>query len=124
MCVGQGRTLRGCGGGGCETPQFFDKPSVKIKMVSKMVIIFDNYTLVGKITVIIISSYKDTLVGSKILVSKMEMIIISFYKVSLVLKCIRNILIMVSATLLWSVTYFARLNGNTYYQFLQKLVGR
>ena len=42
-----GRTLRGA-----TPPHFFDKPSVKIE-------------LVGKITVIIISFDKDTLVGSR-----------------------------------------------------------
>ena len=51
------------GGGGCDT-HFFDKPSVKIKMVGKIVIIFDNYTLDGKIAAIIISFDKDTLVCS------------------------------------------------------------
>ena len=54
-------------------PHYFDKPSVKIKIVGKM-IIFDKDSLVGKITVIIISFDKDTLVG------KMETIITSFEK--------------------------------------------
>ena len=81
--------------GGATPHHFFDKPSVKIKMVGKMVIIFNNYTLDGKITVIIISFAKDTLVGSKTeiiftifnkntLVGKMEIIIVRFDTVSLV----------------------------------------
>ena len=48
-------------------------------MVGKIVIIFDNYTLVGKITVIMISFDKDTLT-----VSKTEIIFISFDKNTLV----------------------------------------
>ena len=74
--------------------------------------------------IIFISSYKDNLVGSKILAGKMEMIIISFDKVSLVVKMHSAIfLVMGLATLLWSVTYFGWLNENAYNQFLQKLVG-
>ena len=64
-------------------------------MVGKMFIIFNNYTLVGKITVILVSFAKDTLVGSKTeliftsfnkktLVGKMDIIIIRFDTVSLV----------------------------------------
>ena len=63
-------------GGGFDTPpHFFDKPSVKIKMVGEMVIISNNYMLVSKIAVIIISFDKDALVGRKT-----EMIFISFEK--------------------------------------------
>ena len=78
-------------------PYFFHKPSIKIKMVGKIAIIFNNYTLVGKITVIIISFDKDTLVGSKTeisftsfsknnLVVTMKIIIVRFGTVSLVCK--------------------------------------
>ena len=44
-----GAYLAGGGGGGFDTPpHFFDKPSVKIKMVGEMVIISNNYMLVSK----------------------------------------------------------------------------
>ena len=83
-----------------------------------------NISSVDKRNKNFISSYKD-LVGINILFGRMEMIIIGFYKVSLVVKMhSATFLIMVSVTLLWSVVNFGRLNGNTYYQFLQKLVGQ
>ena len=64
-----------------------------------------NISSIDKMKLIFISSYKDTLVGSKYLVGKMEMIIISFYNVSLVVKMDSAIfLMMVSVTLHWSVT--------------------
>ena len=86
---------------------------------------FGNISSVDKMKIIFISSYQDTLVGIKSLVGKMEMIIISFDKVSLVVKMHSAIfLVMVLATILWSVTYFGRLNENAYYQLLQKLVCR
>ena len=78
---------------------------------------FGNISSVDKIKKIVIGSYIDTLVGSNSLVGKMEKIIISFNIVSLVVK-------KVSATLLWPVIYFCRLNGNMYFQYQQKLVGR
>ena len=61
-------------------------------MVGKMVIIFNNYTLVGKIAVIIISFAKDTLVGGKAEIiftsfnknSLMEIIIVRFDTVSII----------------------------------------
>ena len=67
---------------------------------------YGNIASVYKMKIIFISSYKDTLIGSKILVGKMEMIIISFFKVSLVIKMHSAIfLIMLSATFLWSVKW-------------------
>ena len=54
----EGRTFRGLKG---TAPPPFDKPSVKIKMVGKMIIIVDKDTLVSKIILIIISSYKVSL---------------------------------------------------------------
>ena len=81
------------GGGGATPSHFFDKPSVKIRMVGKIVIICNNYKLVVKIAVIIISFDKDALVSSKTeiifisfnkntFVGKMEIIITSFEKIT------------------------------------------
>ena len=93
-----GAYLGGGGVGGMRhpPPHFFDKPSVKIKMVGKMVIISNNYMLVGKIAVIFISFDKDALVGSK-----SEMIFISFNKNTLVDK--RETIITSFEKYTWSV---------------------
>ena len=76
----QGVPCGGMGGGGATSPHLFEKPSVKIKMVGKIFIIFNNYTLVGKIAVMIISFDIDALVGN----GKTEIIFISFNKSTLV----------------------------------------
>ena len=76
-------------------------------MVGKMVIIFDNYALVGEITVVIISFDKGTLVGSQT-----EIIFTSFNKTLWSVKWKQ--LLSDSTQFLWSVNcrnYYGS-NGN------------
>ena len=66
---------------------------------------YGNISSVDKMKIIFNSSYKDTLVGGKILVGRMEMIIISFYKVLFVVKMHSAIFLII---VLWSVTHFGQ----------------